>query len=267
MSKQEKVSTQDAPEITAELQSGVNNIRENSMNPHDLLKLNVNEHTEEKNGLTYLSWAWAWIEALKADPNAVFQVHLFGDKPYMEVNGTAMVWVTVTMFATPRTCMLPVMDHKNNPITIEGVTTVNKYGKEIITKVDSFNVNTAIMRCMTKALSLHGLGIYIYSGEDLPEQDTRKPTEVEKEEVKEMVTKTIQKVASATVGDTSDPSRELFAEGMMKYCDICLNEDALKSYWKANENQLLELKASHNDLYKTVLNHFTTAKKALLKKD
>jgi len=54
---------------------------------------------------------------------------------------------------------------------------------------------------------------------------------------------------------------------MMKYCDICLNYDALKSYWKANENQLLELKASHNDLYKTVLNHFTTAKKALLKKD
>ena len=135
----------------------------------DLLKLNVNEHTEKKNGLTYLSWAWAWAEALKADPKATFQVHLFGEKPYMEINGTAMVWVTVTLFEIPRMCMLPVMDHTNKPITIEGVATVNKYGKEVITKLDSFNVNTAIMRCMTKALSLHGLGLYIYSGEDLPE--------------------------------------------------------------------------------------------------
>ena len=135
----------------------------------DLLKLNVNEHTEKKNGLTYLSWAWAWAEALKADPKATFQVHLFGEKPYMEINGTAIVWVTVTLFEIPRMCMLPVMDHTNKPITIEGVATVNKYGKEVITKLDSFNVNTAIMRCMTKALSLHGLGLYIYSGEDLPE--------------------------------------------------------------------------------------------------
>ena len=140
----------------------------------DLLKLNVNEHTEKKNGLTYLSWAWAWAEALKADPKATFQVHLFGEKPYMEINGTAMVWVTVTLFEIPRVCMLPVMDHTNKPITIEGVATVNKYGKEVITKLDSFNVNTAIMRCMTKALSLHGLGLYIYSGEDIPEESGSK---------------------------------------------------------------------------------------------
>ena len=140
----------------------------------DLLKLNVNEHTEKKNGLTYLSWAWAWAEALKADPKATFQVHLFGEKPYMEINGTAMVWVTVTLFESPRMCMLPVMDHTNKPITIEGVATVNKYGKEVITKLDSFNVNTAIMRCMTKALSLHGLGLYIYSGEDIPEESGSK---------------------------------------------------------------------------------------------
>ena len=140
----------------------------------DLLKLNVNEHTEKKNGLTYLSWAWAWAEALKADPKATFQVHLFGEKPYMEINGTAMVWVTVTLFEIPRMCMLPVMDHTNKPITIEGVSTINKYGKEVITKLDSFNVNTAIMRCMTKALSLHGLGLYIYSGEDIPEESGSK---------------------------------------------------------------------------------------------
>jgi hypothetical protein len=135
-----------------------------------LLKRDVNSHTEKKNNLTYLSWAWAWAEALKADPQASFSVQMFGDKCYMEINGTAMVWVTVTMFGKPMVCQLPVMDNFNRPIPIEGVTTTNKYGKEITTKLDSFNVNTAIMRCMTKALSLHGLGLYIYAGEDLPEE-------------------------------------------------------------------------------------------------
>jgi hypothetical protein len=141
-----------------------------NMSIEALLKKDVNSHTEKKNNLTYLSWAWAWAEALKADPQASFSVQMFGDKCYMEINGTAMVWVTVTMFGKSMVCQLPVMDNFNRPITIEGVTTANKYGKEITTKLDSFNVNTAIMRCMTKALSLHGLGLYIYAGEDLPEE-------------------------------------------------------------------------------------------------
>jgi hypothetical protein len=118
-----------------------------------LLTLNVNEHTEKKVNLTYLSWAWAWAEALKADAKSTFKVEMFGDKCFMDINGTAMVWVTVTMFDKPMTCQLPVMDHRNKAI-------VNP---------DAFQVNTAIMRCMTKALSLHGLGLYIYAGEDLPD--------------------------------------------------------------------------------------------------
>ena len=135
-----------------------------------LLKKNVNEHVEKKNGLSYLSWAWAWAEALKADPKASYKIEMFNCKCYMEINGTAMVFVTVTMFGKPMTCQLPVMDNFNRPIPIEGVTTTNKYGKEVTTKLDSFNVNTAIMRCMTKALALHGLGMYLYSGEDLLEE-------------------------------------------------------------------------------------------------
>jgi len=135
-----------------------------------LLKKNVNEHVEKKNGLSYLSWAWAWAEALKADPTANYKIEMFNCKCYMEINGTAMVFVTVTMFGKPMTCQLPVMDNFNRPISIEGTTTTNKYGKEVTTKLDSFNVNTAIMRCMTKGLALHGLGMYLYSGEDLPEE-------------------------------------------------------------------------------------------------
>jgi hypothetical protein len=119
-----------------------------------LLKRDVNTHTEKKNNLTYLSWAWAWAEALKADPKATFVVNMFDGKCYMDINGTGMVWVTVTMFDKPMTCQLPVMDYRNKPIP----------------NPDAFAVNTAIMRCMTKALSLHGLGLYIYAGEDLPEE-------------------------------------------------------------------------------------------------
>lgn len=119
-----------------------------------LLKKDVNSHTEKKNNLTYLSWAWAWAEALKADPKATFVVNMFDGKCYMDINGTGMVWVTVTMFDKPMTCQLPVMDYRNKPIP----------------NPDAFAVNTAIMRCMTKALSLHGLGLYIYAGEDLPEE-------------------------------------------------------------------------------------------------
>lgn len=130
------------------------------MDVNTLLKLNVNGHTEKKGGLTYLSWAWAWAEALKADPQATFHIEMFGahgDKCYMDINGTAMVFVTVTMFNKPMMCQLPVMDYRNKPIT----------------NPDAFAVNTTIMRCMTKALSLHGLGLYIYAGEDLPESDSK----------------------------------------------------------------------------------------------
>ena len=128
---------------------------------NELLKKNVNEHTEKKNNLTYLSWAWAWAEALKADANATYNVEMFGDKCFMDINGTAMVFVTVTMFGKPMTCQLPVMDYRNKAIS----------------NPDAFAVNTAIMRCMTKALALHGLGLYLYSGEDVPEESkVIKPT-------------------------------------------------------------------------------------------
>ena len=119
-----------------------------------MLAKNVNDHLEKKNGLAYLSWAWAWAEALKADPTATYKVEMFGDKCFMDINGTAMVFVTATMFGKPMTCQLPVMDYRNKAIP----------------NPDAFAINTAIMRCMTKALALHGLGLYIFAGEDLPEE-------------------------------------------------------------------------------------------------
>lgn len=120
-----------------------------------LLSINVNEHIEKKGQLKYLSWSWAWAEALKADDKATFNVQMFGDSPCCMIGQTCMVWVTVTMFGKPLMCQLPVMDHKNKAIA----------------NPDAFAVNTAIMRCLAKAIALHGLGLYIYAGEDLPEGD------------------------------------------------------------------------------------------------
>ena len=131
------------------------------MSIETLLATNVNEHVEKKVNLSYLSWAWAWDYALRADPTATYKVETYEEHgangarrtvPYMSINGTCMVWVTVTIFGKAMTCQLPVMDHRNKAVP----------------DPDAFQVNTAIMRCMTKALSLHGLGLYIYSGEDLP---------------------------------------------------------------------------------------------------
>lgn len=217
------------------------------MTPNDLLRINVNDHTEKKNGLTYLSWAWAWAEALKADPAATFEVKSFNYDgailPFMAMNGTAMVWVTVTMFGKPMTCFLPVMDHRNKPIA----------------SPDSFQVNTAIMRCMVKGLALHGLGLYIYAGEDLP--DDGQSGQAEPVIVK-VVTPTATADLEVNTGN-ADANAELFAEGMMTYTNHCTDVKGLNSYWKSNQTQLDSLKVSRPDLYDQIRNRFAEIKKQL----
>lgn len=114
-----------------------------------LSSINVNDHIEKKNGLSYLSWAWAVAELLKADPDANWSYSepaKFGD--------TMMVFCTVKAFGKCMTSQLPVMDHRNKAIA----------------NPDAFQVNTAMQRCLAKAIALHGLGLYIYAGEDLPEE-------------------------------------------------------------------------------------------------
>lgn len=124
----------------------------------ELLKINVNDHTEKKGGLTYLSWAWAWAEVLKIDPAATWVVHQYGpqgsEQPCMWIGDTAMVHTSVTINSVRRECLLPVMDNRNNAVK----------------SPDARKISDAIMRCMTKAIAMHGLGLYIYAGEDLPQE-------------------------------------------------------------------------------------------------
>lgn len=121
-----------------------------------LNNVNVNEHTEKKNGLTYLSWAWAWGEVKKRFSEATYCIYENSDGWCYHTDGkTCWVKTGVTIEGIEHIEYLPVMDHRNRSIALADVT--------------SFDVNKAIQRSLTKACARHGLGLYIYAGEDLPE--------------------------------------------------------------------------------------------------
>lgn len=120
--------------------------------------INVNGKTEQKNGLTYLSWAWAWGEVKKLFPDATYTIYENADGWFYHTDGrTAWVKTGVTVNGVEHVEYLPVMDFKNRSIGLENIT--------------SFDVNKAIQRSLTKAVARHGLGLYIYAGEDLPEAE------------------------------------------------------------------------------------------------
>lgn len=122
-----------------------------------LSKINVNDHTEKKNGLTYLSWAWAWGVLKENFPEATFEKHIQPNgMPYIkDENGYAYVQVSVTVEGISSTELFPVLDYRNKAIQ----------------NPDAFSINTAFQRGLAKAISYHGLGHYIYAGEDLPQSD------------------------------------------------------------------------------------------------
>lgn len=120
--------------------------------------INVSGKTEKKNGLTYLSWAYAWGELCKVYPTATYKVHerdtQWGPCNYFTDGRTAWVKVSVTIGDLTHTEMLPIMDYRNKSIPLD--------------KVTSCDANKAIQRCITKAVARFGLGLYVYAGEDLP---------------------------------------------------------------------------------------------------
>lgn len=122
--------------------------------------INVNDKTEQKNGLTYLSWAFAWGELKKMFPDSTYTVYENNEGwNYFTDGKTCWVKTGVTVNGIEHIEYLPVMDFKNKSIPADNVT--------------SFDVNKAIQRSLTKAVARHGLGLYIYAGEDLPEEESK----------------------------------------------------------------------------------------------
>lgn len=142
--------------------------------------INVNERTEEKNGLTYLSWAWAWAEFKKVCPNATYEVIKFDGKPYIYDEALGyMCYTKVTVDGLTHEMWLPVMDGANKAMKAQPYTyTVKQYGKAVEKTCNAatmFDINKTIMRCLTKNLAMFGLGLYIYAGEDLPDDSISYP--------------------------------------------------------------------------------------------
>lgn len=126
-----------------------------------LFEINVNDHVEKKNGLSYLSWPYAWAEVKKRFPDANYKVYETESGGIYFTDGkTCWVKTGVEIAGIEHIEYLPIMDYKNKSISLENVT--------------SFDVNKSIQRSLTKALARHGLGLYLYAGEDLPEIEIEK---------------------------------------------------------------------------------------------
>ena len=128
-----------------------------------LNKIDVGAYIEKKGGYNYLSWSNAVTELLKVCPDATWVIHEYTDndgnvRPYMRTESGCYVKITLTVNGIDRTQIMPVWDHRYNTVK----------------EPNGTHVNTSIQRCLAKVISLHGLGLYIYNGEDIPEESKYK---------------------------------------------------------------------------------------------
>ncbi len=124
--------------------------------------VNVSEYVEKKGAFTYLSWPFAVAQLRLADPAACWEVKRFAGLPYLNTDAGVFVEVSVSVQGVTLSQIHPVLDAKNRPILAPS----------------AFDINTSIQRCLVKAIALHGLGLYIYAGEDLPQAEVDQPTAV-----------------------------------------------------------------------------------------
>lgn len=193
----------------------------------ELNAINVSDKIEKKNGLTYLSWAWAWGELKKLHPDATYTVYENKDGWLYHTDGrTCWVKTGVTVNGIENIEYLPVMDFRNNSIPAD--------------KVTSYDVNKAVQRSLTKAVARHGLGLYIYAGEDLPEgeekpqeRQTEKPPKAKPSaeitctkcgvKIEPVIAKTGK---TMTAQEISDFSRKKFGQCLCPACQKIENERA-----------------------------------------
>ena len=197
------------------------------MNFSDLRKIDVKEYIEKKNNLSYLSWAYAVDQLLQNDPTAVWEYRFFeypdfGAVPYCKIGDSCMVFCTVNAFGVKRTAHLPVMDHRNKAIS----------------NPDSFQVNTAMQRCLAKAISLHGIGLYIYAGEDIPDRVEQEKSN--KDEIKKEIETKIKALT------TEKEVREFFKTANTKLCALPNTPDHV---WLTDQckARLSEIKPAANE--------------------
>ena len=223
----------------------------------ELRQIDVSKYTEKKNGLTYLSWAWAVDQLLLADPKA----HWFYPEYQRWGNGTVMVFCTVVANDIARTAQLPVIDYRNKPIA----------------EPDSFAVNTAMQRCLAKAIALHGIGLYIYNGEDLPpDVEPEQPPKVNNIPAPDKAVekaKTIPKTAGKpgdwqlTVMDTDNEKSwlEALKAGVDTLLTVAAHPDDVANIFKNNRVVFDKAKAMDEKFYSEMMVSFSKTKESLTK--
>ena len=179
----------------------------------ELLKINVNDHTENKNGLTYLSWTWAVSEIKKQCPDFKYEILKFDNNlPYVYDENTGyMVFTKVTIGDETNEMWLPVMDGNNKAMLnheykyqvkkYEQGKWTGEYVEKTVEPATMFDINKTIMRCLVKNVSLFGLGLYIYAGEDLPEKPKEYITQEQIDEMKKLGVKIDGVLKSFNVSD------------------------------------------------------------------
>ena len=223
----------------------------------ELRQIDVSKYTEKKNGLTYLSWAWAVDQLLLVDPKAQWFYPVF----QRWGNGSVMVFCTVVANDIARTAQLPVMDYRNKPIA----------------EPDSFAVNTAMQRCLAKAIALHGIGLYIYNGEDLPpDVEPEQPPKVNNIPAPDKAVekaKTIPKTAGKpgdwqlTVMDTDNEKSwlEALKAGVDTLLTVAAHPDDVANIFKNNRVVFDKAKAMDEKFYSEMMVSFSKTKESLTK--
>ena len=223
----------------------------------ELRQIDVSKYTEKKNGLTYLSWAWAVDQLLLVDPKAQW----FYPEFQRWGNGSVMVFCTVVANDIARTAQLPVMDYRNKPIA----------------EPDSFAVNTAMQRCLAKAIALHGIGLYIYNGEDLPpDVEPEQPPKVNNIPAPDKAVekaKTIPKTAGKpgdwqlTVMDTDNEKSwlEALKAGVDTLLTVAAHPDDVANIFKNNRVVFDKAKAMDEKFYSEMMVSFSKTKESLTK--
>ena len=136
-----------------------------------LSQVNVNDKTKAKNNLTYLSWAFAWGEVKKIYPESSYSVDSYDGKPYLHDEALGyLVSTVVTIDGQSIPMSLPVMDGANKAMNSSPYTYKTKYGEKSVEAATMFDINKTMMRCLVKNIAMFGLGLYIYAGEDLPDE-------------------------------------------------------------------------------------------------
>ena len=227
---------------------GERTVKEESMTLWDeLKKIDVSDHVEKKGKLSYLSWSWAWSTLMNECPHAEFEFRDWDGSPaFFYPDGTASVECTVSVGEISRTMWLPVMNHSS----------------KVVKNPDALTISNSKMRCLTKAIGLLGIGMYLYAGDDLPPTD-KDPFEAVASEVAKPDPKpeTEPEDAVSEPELESKPNGQDFSvEGVVNaYREFLKNSDTKKelvAFWRENKEELEKLEKAFPATYQSVLDCF-----------